>query len=156
VILISESRGDLNRCPHCKGKPDQHITFSTLNPRMTLDYTYLTWSTYNNVSWVIDRFGWISLPLRNKDSRLHPQHDGWPICGSPPSFSLPHNQWSNRLKPNFCRWQATKLTGPIYQFVIGTFNTCSRGSTHRSLAGTGRATTLKVLAFHIPLPDLPN
>jgi hypothetical protein len=23
------------------------------------------------------------------------------------------NQWSSRLKPSFCRWQATRLTGPI-------------------------------------------
>jgi hypothetical protein len=46
------------------------------------------------------------------------------------------NQWSSKLKPSFCRRQATRLTGPIYQYAIGTFNTCSRGSTHRSLADT--------------------
>jgi hypothetical protein len=32
--------------------------------------------------------------------------------------------------------QLHRLTGPIYQHVIGTFNTSSRGSTHRSLTET--------------------
>jgi hypothetical protein len=32
--------------------------------------------------------------------------------------------------------QLHRLTGPIYQHVIGTFNTCSRGTTHRSLTDT--------------------
>jgi hypothetical protein len=43
-----------------------------------------------------------------------------------------------------------------HQHAIGTFNTCLRGATHQSLTDTGGATTLKVPAFHIPLPDLPN
>jgi hypothetical protein len=38
--------------------------FSTLGPRMALDHMYLTWSTYSNLSWVTDRFGWIPLLLR--------------------------------------------------------------------------------------------
>jgi hypothetical protein len=33
--------------------------------------------------------------------------------------------------------QLYRLTGPIYQYVIGTFNTCSQGPTHRSLTDTG-------------------
>jgi hypothetical protein len=32
--------------------------------------------------------------------------------------------------------QLHRLTGPIYQHAIGTFNTSSRGSTHRSLTET--------------------
>jgi hypothetical protein len=36
--------------------------------------------------------------------------------------------------------------------VVSTFNTCSRGPTHRSLTDTGGATTLEVSAFHVPLP----
>jgi hypothetical protein len=33
--------------------------------------------------------------------------------------------------------QLHQLTGPIYQHVIGTLNTCSWGPTHRSLINTG-------------------
>jgi hypothetical protein len=34
-LLISESRGDSNRCTTCRGKPDQHVTYlSHSSPRM--------------------------------------------------------------------------------------------------------------------------
>jgi hypothetical protein len=48
-------------------------------------------------------------------------------------------------KPSICRRQDTRLIGPI-------------SPTHWSLTDTGGggATAFKVLAFHIPLPDLPN
>jgi hypothetical protein len=105
---------------------------------MTLDHMYLTWSTYSNNSQVDDRFGWITLLPRNMDSWLLLQHTDWPIYGSPPSFSPPHSQWSSRLKPNFCRWHATRLIGHIYQNAIDTFNTCSWGPTHWFLTNTGR------------------
>jgi hypothetical protein len=48
------------------------------------------------------------------------------------------------------------LLGPYHQYAIGTFNTCSRGPTERSLIDTGGATTLEVLTFHVPLSDLPD
>jgi hypothetical protein len=49
------------------------------------------------------------------------------------------------------------LLSPYHQYAIGTFNTCSRGPTERSLINTGGgATTLEVTAFHVPLPDLPD
>jgi hypothetical protein len=57
------------------------------------------------------------------------------------------NPWSSRLKPNFYRWQATRLTEPIYQYAIGTFNTCSRGPTHRSLTNTGGGYSLEGVSF---------
>jgi hypothetical protein len=44
----------------------------------------------------------------------------------------------------------------MYQYAIGTFNTCSWGPTHRSLNDTGGDTSLEVSAFHITTPDLPN
>jgi hypothetical protein len=116
--------------------PTRH-TLSTLSLHIVLDHTYPMWSMYSNLSWVVDRFGRITLFSRKRNSRLHPQHAGWPICGSPSSFSPPHSQWSSRLKLRFCRSQATRLTGPIYQHAIGTFNTFSRGLTHRSLTDTG-------------------
>jgi hypothetical protein len=34
-LLISESRGDSNRCTPCRGKPDQHDTYAShASPRM--------------------------------------------------------------------------------------------------------------------------
>jgi DNA-directed RNA polymerase subunit RPC12/RpoP len=39
AVLISESRGDSNRCTPCRGKHDQHATLSTLDSRMVPDHT---------------------------------------------------------------------------------------------------------------------
>jgi hypothetical protein len=50
-LLISESRGDSNWCTPCRGKLDQHVTLSTLSPRMVYDHTYLMQSTYCNISY---------------------------------------------------------------------------------------------------------
>jgi hypothetical protein len=88
-------------------------THPTLSPHMVPDHTYLTWSTHSNLSWVTDRFGRNPLLLRKRNSQLHPQHAGWPICGSLSSFPPTLNQRTSRLKPSFCRQQATGLTRPI-------------------------------------------
>jgi hypothetical protein len=48
-----------------------------------------------------------------------------------------NNSWSSGEKLIFCWQPATRFTGPIYQHAIGTFNTCLRGPTHRSLTDTG-------------------
>jgi hypothetical protein len=66
-LLISESRGDLNRCTPCRGKTrPTHHTLSTLSPCMVQDHTYLTWSTYSNPSRGVDKFGWITLLPRKR------------------------------------------------------------------------------------------
>jgi hypothetical protein len=44
------------------------------------------------------------------------------------------------------------LPGTYHRHAIGTFNTCSRGPTERSLINTGGGTTLEVPACHIPTP----
>jgi hypothetical protein len=80
---------------------------------MVPDHIYLTWSTNSNHSEVTDGFGWIQLLPRKRNSRLHSQHAGWLICGSPSSFSPTPNQRSSKLKPSFCQHQATRLTGLI-------------------------------------------
>jgi hypothetical protein len=43
--------------------------------------------------------------------------------------------------------QLYQLTDPYHQHAIGTFNTCSRGSTHRSLTNTGGGYNLEVASF---------
>jgi hypothetical protein len=44
------------------------------------------------------------------------------------------------------------LLGPYHQHVISTFNTCSQGSTHRSLTNTGGGYNLRGVGFshHTP------
>jgi hypothetical protein len=51
--------------------------------------------------------------------------------------------------------QLHRLTGPIYQHAIGTFNTCSWGPTHWSLTDTGRCYNLGGAGFshHTPWPS---
>jgi hypothetical protein len=54
----------------------------------------------------------------------------------PPQFLSQHNHWSSALKPNICRQQATRFTGPISPACDRTFNTCSRVPNPRSLTDT--------------------
>jgi hypothetical protein len=136
----------INVHPAGEARPTCHAHL-TLSLCMVPNHTYLTRSAHSNLSWVTDRFGWIPLLSRKRNSRLHPQHVGWPICGSPSSFSPTLNQKNSRLKSGFYRWQATRLTGSIYKYAIGTFNTCLRGSTHRSLTDTGGAYNLGGAGF---------
>jgi hypothetical protein len=51
-----------------------------------------------------------------------------------------------------------RLLGPYLQHVINTFNTCSRGSTHRSLTDTGGGYNLGGASFlhHTPEPFQPT
>jgi hypothetical protein len=46
-LLISESRGDLNRCTPCRGKPDQHATYdSHASPRTLPVGSPRTWQPF--------------------------------------------------------------------------------------------------------------
>jgi hypothetical protein len=68
-------------------------------------------------------------------SRHNPQYTGWPIHGSKASLlSQPMKQGgvSHALDGD----QLLGLSGPYHRHAIGTFNTCSRGPTHRSLTDT--------------------
>jgi hypothetical protein len=44
------------------------------------------------------------------------------------------------------------LLGPYHQYAIGTFNTCSRGPTHRSLTDTGGDYNLRHVGFSHTTP----
>jgi hypothetical protein len=123
---------------------------------MALDHTYIMRFTYSNLSQGRQQSWTESLLLRKRNSRLHPQHTGWPICGSQSSFSPPHNNWSSG-ESHTSRRQATRITWPIYQHAISTFNTCSREPTHRSLTDTGGGYSLVGAGFphHTPRPSQP-
>jgi hypothetical protein len=63
-----------------------HHTLSMLGLHMTFDHTYLTWSTYSNISWVVNSVGQILLLLRKSAPDSTSQPD-WAVCGTCLSFS---------------------------------------------------------------------
>jgi hypothetical protein len=137
-LLISESRDDSNRYTLCRGKPQPtRHTHSTLGPHMTLDHTYLTWSTYSNLLWVINSVGWILLLLR-KSAPDTTSQSGWVPHGTRLSFSSNTAIETVGLSQTSVDDRILGLLGPYHQHAINTFNTCSWGPTHRSLTDTGR------------------
>jgi hypothetical protein len=74
--------------------------------------------------------------LEKKGSWHNPLHAGWPIRGSVPSFSPKPTNKVVDLSQVSVDDKLLGLLGPYHQHAIGTFNTCSRGSTHRSLTDT--------------------
>jgi hypothetical protein len=64
-LLISDSRGNSNRCTPCRGKPDQHDTYAFhASPSMPGVRFLRAVPKYDNLSRVTDRVGWILLLLR--------------------------------------------------------------------------------------------
>jgi hypothetical protein len=153
-VIWIESHGDLNRCIPCRGKPDQHAT--------NIPHSVRVWSQTIRISCgqcmatfrELDVDGSHSsrekgLPIKSTAHRLI---DPWVLT----QFLSQANQWSNRLQPSFCRWQVLGLLGPYHQHVIGNFNTCSQGPTHRSLTDIGGGYSLEGTGFPHTLPNLPN
>jgi hypothetical protein len=146
-LLISESHGDSNWCTSYRDKPDQH---TTCFPR-----SVCVWSkairisrgphiaTLHESPMALDR---VTAPEK-RVSWHSPQHVDWPICGSVPSFSPePTNEAVEKAKhlstAGYWACWAHK-----HHHAIGTFNTCSRGSTHRSLTDSGVGYSLEGVGF---------
>jgi hypothetical protein len=113
-----------------KTRPTRH-PLSTLSLCMTLDHTYLTWSTYSNLSRVINSAGRILLLLRKKCSRLHLSarlSGPW----DPPQFLSQHSYEAVGLSQASVDGRLLSLLGTYHYHAIDTFNTCSWGPTHRS------------------------
>jgi transposase len=111
-LLISESRGDSNRCTPCRGKPDQHNTYASHTSPRTPRVRFLrAVPVHGNPSRVINRVGRMHCS-REKCSRLNlsAQLSGpW----DPPQFLSQHSHWTSALKPSTCWQQTTRLTGHI-------------------------------------------
>jgi hypothetical protein len=57
-LLISESRGNSNRCTPYRGKPDQHTTYAShTSPRMPGIRFLWVVPVRGNLSWDADGFG---------------------------------------------------------------------------------------------------
>jgi hypothetical protein len=63
-LLISESRGDSNRCTPCRGKPDQHATYTSYSSPRTPDVRFLRQSPY------VITFHWLP---RSQNRPLYPE-----------------------------------------------------------------------------------
>jgi hypothetical protein len=137
-LLISESHDNSNRCTPYRGKPDQHDTYAShTSPRTSGKRFLRAVPVHENRSRVVDRFEQIHCP--NKEGSWHnPKHAGWPIHGSVPSFSPTIvSEAVGKSQPSVDD-ELLGLLDPYHQHAIGTFNTYSRGPTHRSLTDTGR------------------
>jgi hypothetical protein len=78
----------------------------------------------------------------NKGSRHNPQHAGWLIHASLPSFSPEPANEAGGMSQAPAGDQLLGLLVSYHRHAIGTFNTCSRGPTHWSLTDTGRGYNL--------------
>jgi hypothetical protein len=81
-----------------------------------------------------------------------------PIHGYVPSFSPKPTNEVVGLRQASIDDKLLCLLAPYHQHTIGTFNTCSQRSTHRSLIDTGRSYNLEDASFpHItPQPSQPT
>jgi hypothetical protein len=95
-------------------------------------------------SFMLTKQSWTDTLLLRKSVPKSTSQPSWVAHGTCPSFSPNNNHWSSALKSNICWWICyIGLLGPYLQHVISTFNTCSQGSTHRSLTDTGRGYNLR-------------
>jgi hypothetical protein len=112
-LLISESRGDPNRCTPCREKLNQHTTHFPRTVRVWSKTIHISCGPYiATFHTVIDRFEQIhcpweeGLPTQSIARRL----TNLRAC----TQLLFHNsQWSSGEKSNLCWHPTTRLTGPI-------------------------------------------
>jgi hypothetical protein len=118
-----------------------------LGPRMTLDHTYLTWSLYSNLSRSHQQRWTEPLLLRKMATDIiYGTPANRSTCPYPVSLpSQPLKQWG--VKPPSVDDMLLDLPHPYHQHAIIIFNTCSWGSTHRSLIDTGRGYSLGGVGF---------
>jgi hypothetical protein len=141
-LLISESHGDSNQCTPCRGKPNQHATYTFHASPCMHDVRFLrAVPIRDNLSWVIDRVGWILLlPRENApDSTSQP---GWVVHRTCLSFSPKTAIEAVVLSQEPVDDRLLGLPGPYNRHAIDTFNTCSWVPTPQSLTDT-------IVGYHI-------
>jgi hypothetical protein len=136
-LLISESRGDLNRCTPYRGKPDQHVT--------RFPHSVRVWSMTIRISrgphittfhTVVNRFEQIH--CTREEWLLTQSTARWPSDPRVRTQLLSHNsQWSSGEKSSFY-WQPTnRLIGPISPACDRYVQYLLTGPTERSLIDIG-------------------
>jgi hypothetical protein len=138
-----------------KTQPTHH-TLSTLSLCIVHDHTYLTWSTYSNLSYSHQQIWIDSLhPKRRAPNTIHNTTTIW--SAGPCPASLPQQPKSSREKSS-SGWQPTiRLTGPIspvcdwyVQYLLARAN---RTVLNRHKWGL-QYWRCRLATY--PLPDLPN
>jgi hypothetical protein len=113
MILISESRDDLNRCIPYRGKPDQHATRIPRSVRVWSQIICISRgphiTTFHESPTDLDE------PHCSREKGLPTQSPARRLTDPRirTQFLFQANHWSSRLKPSFYRWQTTRLTGLI-------------------------------------------
>jgi hypothetical protein len=132
-LLISESRGDSNRCTPCRGKPDQHTTYAFHASQCTLlAGSPRTWQPFTSY-----RQSWAGPLLPRKRAPDIIQRAGWLIHGFVPSCSPESTNKTVRAKPSIYWRSATRLTGPISPICDRYIQYLLTGPTHWSLTDIG-------------------
>jgi hypothetical protein len=144
-LLISESRSVSNRCTPYRGKPDQHDTYASHASVCASGVRFLrAVPVHDNPSWVTDIVGQShcsrekGLPTQSTAYRLT---DPWVRT----QFLSWANQWSSGESQTPVDGRLLGLPGPYHRHAIGTFNTCSRVPTPRSLIDTGEGYHIETL-----------
>jgi hypothetical protein len=117
-----------------KTQPTRH-TLPTLSPRMIHDHMYLMWSTYSNLSYNRQHIWTDPLHPRRTPDTIHStttirSAGPYPTC-------LPQQPKSSGEKSTPVDNRLLGLLDAYHRHAIGTFNTCSRWPTERSLIDTG-------------------
>jgi hypothetical protein len=156
-LLISESRGDSNRCTPCRGKPDQHDTYAFhASPRTSDVHILRVIPVRDNLLRVINRVGRI-LQLPRKSALDSTSQPDWVARGTRPSFSPKIVIEAVGLSQAPVDGQLLGLPGAYHRHAISTFNTCSRVPTPRSLTDTGGGYHIENLRIAITLsPPFPS
>jgi hypothetical protein len=114
-----------------------------LSPHMVQDHTYLTWSTYSDLSHSHQQ-SWAGslLPRKRVFDTIHITLVDRSAGPYPVSLlSQPMKQWGQSqasVDGSYSAYWSHK-----HQHAIGTFNTCSWGSTHQSLTDAGGGYSLE-------------
>jgi hypothetical protein len=128
-LLISENRGDSNRCIPCRGKPDQHATCFPHSVHVWSKTTRISHgphiATYHTI---VNRFEQIHY-TEKKGSQHNPQHVDHPIRGFVLRFSPTTANGTVGKSQASIDNRLLGLPGPYHRHAIGTFNTCSWGQT---------------------------
>jgi hypothetical protein len=136
-LLISESRGDSNRCIPHRRKSDQHHRYAChASPRTPGVSLLWAVSVHGNLLWVADRVGQSHCSeekglLTQSIARL--LADPW-VCTQ---FLSRANQWRSGKSQTSVDSKLLGLPDPYHQHAIGTFNTCSWVPIPQYLTDTG-------------------
>jgi hypothetical protein len=138
-----------------KTQPTHHTLF-TLSPHMVHDHTYLTWSTYSNLSYSRQQIWTDPLhPRRRAPDTIHSTTAIW--SAGPYLASLPQQPKSSGEKSSSYWQPTTRLTGPIspacdryIQYLLAGANRMVLNQYRRRL----QPWRCRLATY--PLPDLPN